>query len=145
MAFYRWLYWTSWDETSYEIERASLDGQARETILSRSYSTGTPFYYPIELRLDYTNQMMYWWDSSTNSIENSLVNGTKITTVTSQIDHPRSFGIFENQMYWNDRGVIVITSLTNDDTCDHRFLYGTYACRYIRLTIVSDSMQKTGN
>ena len=142
------MYWTSWNRTSYEIERASLDGQARETILSRNYSTANPNSYPIELRLDYTNQMMYWWDSSTNSIESSFVNGTKISTVISQIRlyFPQSFAIFENQIYWRDYDEIVIASLTDNETCDHRFLYGTYGCPYnMKLAIVSDSMQKTGN
>ena len=157
----RWFYWISENYTSFEIERASLDGQARETILSHNdidfyhyyyhyiyYHYSYSYYDPKDLRLDYTNQILFWLDPITHSVESSYVNGTKTATALSQLSvYAHSFAVFENQLFWSNTSYYSIyTTPLTDGGCNHQLFLDQYIlCYYIKLNIFGDSMQKIGN
>ena len=102
-----------------------------------------------DLRLDYTNQIIYWRDLSTSSIESAFVNGTKTATVLSQLSvNSSSFGILEDQIYllYYEINDIILTTPLIDGTCGHQLFYESYTCySNIRLNIFSDLLQKPGN
>ena len=105
-------------------------------------------YYddPKDLRLDYTNQILFWFDPTTYSIESSYVNGTKTATTLSQLSvRAHSFAVFENQLYWSNAYYSIYTTPLTDGRCDHRLFYAQNTCYYIKLNILSDSIQKLGN
>ena len=105
------------------------------------------YYYgdPKDLRLDYTNQSLFWFDPTTYSIESSYVNGTKTATALSQLSvYAPSFAVFENQLYWSYSYDSIYTTPLTDGRCDHSLFYDQYTCYYIRLNIFSDSIQKIG-
>ena len=101
---------------------------------------------PKDLRLDYTNQIMYWRDPSTSSIESAFVNGTKTATVLSQLSvSSSSFDILEDQLYYKIYNNIISTTPLTDGKCVHQLFYDSNTCyNNIRLNIFSDSLQKPG-
>ena len=114
-----------------------------------SHSDNNNYNDPKDLRLDYTNQIMYWWDPSTSSIESAFVNGTKTTTALSQLSVSEpSFGILEDQLYYRNHSYndIILTIPLTDGKCGHQLFYDSYTCyNIIRLNIFSDSLQNTGS
>ena len=108
------MYWSDWGGVR-KIERASMDGQARQ-ILHNSR-----LVWPNGLTLDYQNQVLYWIDASLDKIESSNVDGTNRTLIanfalSSPNYHPLSMTFFNNILYWSDWGTDMIHSIFANGT-----------------------------
>ncbi|XP_077986726.1 low-density lipoprotein receptor-related protein 5-like [Glandiceps talaboti] len=93
------LYWT--DVRQKTINRASLNGKNRETILSLNIER------PDGIAVDVTNRRLYWSDADTNRIERANLDGSgRQAVITTNLDQPRSLIVdsSENILYWSDWG-----------------------------------------
>lgn len=69
------MYWTDWGRQP-KIERAWMDGQQRQTLVSEDLG------WPTGLSIDYlNNDRIYWSDSKENIIESMRPDGTDRTVV----------------------------------------------------------------
>ena len=112
------MYWSDWGDVA-TIERASMDGQARQVLHN------TQLVYPNGLTLDYQNQVLYWIDASLDKIESSNVDGTNrqlITTFVLPVYHAFSMSFFNNILYWSDWGTDLILSMFTNGTSLTRLL-----------------------
>ena len=108
------MYWSDWGDVP-KIERASMDGQARQILHS------SQLVRPNGLTLDYQNQVLYWIDAILDKIESSNVNGTNrqliMTLVSSSPNYyPFSISYFNNILYWSDWGTDKIHSIFANGT-----------------------------
>lgn len=72
---FRFMYWTDWGRQP-KIERAWMDGQQRQTLVSEDLG------WPTGLSIDYlNNDRIYWSDSKENIIESMRPDGTDRTVV----------------------------------------------------------------
>ena len=106
-----WMYWSDWGDDP-RIERASMDGQARQILHN------TQLVWPFGLTLDYQNQVLYWIDASVDKIESSNVNGTNRQLITTFASNHNAFGIslFNNILYWSDWGTDTVLSVFSNGT-----------------------------
>ncbi len=72
--FTRTLFWTDWGSTP-RIERASMDGQERQTLAD------TSLFWPNGLALDYATDKLYWADAKHHVIECANLDGSERRTV----------------------------------------------------------------
>lgn len=84
---------------SKRIERASLDGTLRHTILSER------MYYVSSITTDLIARRIYYCDSRLDYIETAKYDGSDRQVVLSGsafIPHPQGLATFENLVYWTD-------------------------------------------
>jgi hypothetical protein len=90
------MYWTDWG-TPAKIERASMDGTARQTLHN------TSLVWPNGITIDYQSQTIYWVDANLDKLESSHVNGSYRRLVSFQrIVHPFSLTLYNGTLYWSD-------------------------------------------
>ena len=78
----RLMYWSSWSNTQPTIERASMDGSMRKTLVQFSSSFWQPLARPNGLALDPENRRLYWVDTGNSVIQYTDLqqgNGAKVT------------------------------------------------------------------
>nr|XP_021127707.2 low-density lipoprotein receptor-related protein 2 isoform X4 [Anas platyrhynchos] len=95
------MYWTDWGRQP-KIERAWMDGQQRQTLVSEDLG------WPTGLSIDYlNNDRIYWSDSKENIIESMRPDGTDRTVVLHG-GSPYSLDVFEGHLYWiaKERGEV---------------------------------------
>ena len=112
---YRWLYWSDWGFPA-RIERCSLDGQDRETLI------GTGLVWPNALTIDLDQQILYWADANLDKIESSFVNGSNrqiITQSNVDVQHPFSITHFDEVLYWTDWLLDGVLSIPLDGSTDN--------------------------
>lgn len=96
------LFWTDWDKTEPRLERCSMAGEYRQTIVQVEKLSGA---WPNGLTLDYTLKRIYWIDARSDSIHTTDYNGNNHHLVISDqetLSHPFSITVFENHVYWTD-------------------------------------------
>uniref|UniRef100_A0A8C3C9S1 Low-density lipoprotein receptor-related protein 2 n=1 Tax=Cairina moschata TaxID=8855 RepID=A0A8C3C9S1_CAIMO len=96
------MYWTDWGRQP-KIERAWMDGQQRQTLVSEDLG------WPTGLSIDYlNNDRIYWSDSKENIIESMRPDGTDRTIVLHGVGSPYSLDVFEGHLYWiaKERGEV---------------------------------------
>ncbi|KAM9189054.1 LOW QUALITY PROTEIN: low-density lipoprotein receptor-related protein 2 [Mergus octosetaceus] len=96
------MYWTDWGRQP-KIERAWMDGQQRQTLVSEDLG------WPTGLSIDYlNNDRIYWSDSKENIIESMRPDGTDRTVVLHGVGSPYSLDVFEGHLYWiaKERGEV---------------------------------------
>lgn len=104
----RWMYWSDWGRPA-KIERASMDGTLRQTIVD------TKLIWPNALTIDRPKQLLYWADASLDKIESSSIDGTNRRVLLSNRDgilHPFSIAIYNNTLYWSDWQMDTVFSST---------------------------------
>ncbi|XP_055342132.1 low-density lipoprotein receptor-related protein 2-like [Paramacrobiotus metropolitanus] len=97
----RYVFWTEWGERP-RIERASLDGQGRRSIVTMK------IFWPNGIAIDYPNQLLYFADSKLDFIDFIKYDGTGRTQVIASalaLHHPHSMVVFEDKLYWTDRQI----------------------------------------
>lgn len=72
------MYWTTWGEKP-RIERADMDGSARNVIISDDLIT------PSGLSIDYEAKKLYWADGTSKYISMSNFDGSKRRTILSKV------------------------------------------------------------
>lgn len=107
----RLVYWSSWSNTEPTIERASMDGSTRKTLVQFSSSFWQPLARPNGLALDPENRKLYWVDTRNSVIQYTDLqqgNGAKVTLpVRSQyLFQPYGLALKENTLYWSTSGSI---------------------------------------
>ncbi|XP_018608191.1 low-density lipoprotein receptor-related protein 5-like isoform X1 [Scleropages formosus] len=93
-----YMYFTTVQEHSAKIERASLDGTERESL----FTTG--LIRPVALTLDNQLGKLFWADADLKRIESSDFSGAnRITLQDSNILQPVGLTVLGEHLYWIDR------------------------------------------
>ena len=129
------MYWSDWGTVA-SIERASMDGEARQILHN------TALVFPNGLTLDYQNQVLYWIDASLDKIESSNVDGTNRQLIISfsSNQHPFAISFFNNILYWSDWGTDTIHSIVVGGTGINSLISGLSFPAGIE--VVSESRQQ---
>ncbi|XP_031616659.1 prolow-density lipoprotein receptor-related protein 1 isoform X3 [Contarinia nasturtii] len=96
------LFWTDWDKSNPRIERCSMAGEYRQTIIEVDKSLGG---WPNGLTLDYAQKRIYYIDAHSDSIHTTNYDGSDHHLVIRDqetLSHPFSISLFENYVYWTD-------------------------------------------
>lgn len=96
------LFWTDWDKNDPRVERCSMAGEYRQTIVQVEKMFGA---WPNGLTLDYTLKRVYWIDARSDSIHTTNYDGGDHHLVIRDqetLSHPFSISVFENNVYWTD-------------------------------------------
>ncbi|EDO49497.1 predicted protein, partial [Nematostella vectensis] len=116
------LFWSDWG-TPARIERASMDGSRRSTLIS-----GPTVRKPTGLTLDYLHGSLYWVDSKKNSIwriNSSLLDGTDRKIIVSAPGITlRSIAVFGEFLYWTDpstSNIKRVSKFNGGDTVQWKF------------------------
>ncbi|CAF4992830.1 unnamed protein product, partial [Rotaria sp. Silwood1] len=118
----RYLFLTDWGKNP-RIERASMDGQQRLSIVNDSIEM------PVGLTLDLIRQEIYFTDHHLNFIEVVNYNGEnrrKILANSHFLHGPISINVYEQYLYWYD-------SFSNEVRRLNRFEHGIKAQKHERI------------
>ncbi|CAF2466733.1 unnamed protein product [Rotaria sp. Silwood2] len=118
----RYLFLTDWGKNP-RIERASMDGQQRVSIVNDSIEM------PVGLTLDLIRQEIYFTDHHLNYIEVVNYNGEnrrKILANTHFLHGPISINVYEQYLYWYDSNSKEVRRL-------NRFEHGIKAQKHERI------------
>lgn len=99
---YGLLFWTDWDKKSPRIERATMSGDDRKTLVNIKEVNGG---WPNGLTLDYEALKIYWIDANSDSIHVVDYEGNNHRPLLRKIKslgHPFSITLYENNLYWTD-------------------------------------------
>ena len=135
----RWLYWTDWS-TEARIERASMDGTLRQTIVT------TGLVWPNGLTIDFDSQKLYWVDASLHKIETANTDGTnRVLLTTNSIFHPFSITFYGGVLYWSDWSVNNILQMSTEAPDNVTTLLATQLLRDpMGVHMVTESRQPPG-
>ncbi|GLH07806.1 LOW QUALITY PROTEIN: Putative vitellogenin receptor, partial [Gryllus bimaculatus] len=100
---YGLLFWTDWDVNSPRIERCSMSGQYRKTVVNVDILTDGA--WPNGLTLDYALKRIYWIDAKSDSIHTTTYDGDDHHEVMREhetLTHPFAIALFGNYVYWTD-------------------------------------------
>lgn len=96
------LFWSDWDKSDPRIERCSMAGEYRQTIIRVDRLFGG---WPNGLTLDYAQKRIYFIDAQSDSIHTTNYDGSDHHLVIRDqetLSHPFSISLFENYVYWTD-------------------------------------------
>lgn len=96
------LFWTDWDKLNPRVERCSMAGEYRQTIVHVGKLFGA---WPNGLTLDYVQKRVYWTDAHSDSIHTTNYDGGDHHLVLRDhetLSHPFSISVFENHVYWTE-------------------------------------------
>ncbi|KAJ3607378.1 hypothetical protein NHX12_024429, partial [Muraenolepis orangiensis] len=105
---YGYLYWCDWEYPA-KIERATLGGNYRTTIISGSLSA------PNGLTLDVEERMLYWTDSNLDKIERSTLTGQDRQVVLHGAQYPFALTVHRQDLFWTDWATRSIYRAAKDD------------------------------
>jgi sugar lactone lactonase YvrE len=92
----RLMYWSDWGING-KIERASMDGSNRVTILDSGV------HWTNAIAIDIHTQTLYWADSILHTLQSSDINGeNKKLAIPHGTNHAYDLVIFEDNAYWSD-------------------------------------------
>lgn len=94
-----YLIWILFVIFSKRIERASMDGTSRRTILSER------MYFVSAVTTDLIAKRIYYCDSRLDYIETAKYDGSDrqvVLTGSANLPHPQGLATFENLVYWSD-------------------------------------------
>lgn len=97
------LFWTDWDANSPRIERCSMAGQNRYTVVQVDKLTDGA--WPNGLTLDYDLRRIYWIDARSDSIHTTTYEGAdhhEVIRGHEMLTHPFAIALFGNYVYWTD-------------------------------------------
>lgn len=97
------LFWTDWDANSPRIERCSMAGQNRYTVVQVDKLTDGA--WPNGLTLDYDLRRIYWIDARSDSIHTTTYEGAdhhEVIRGHEMLSHPFAIALFGNFVYWTD-------------------------------------------
>lgn len=105
------MFWTDYGDKP-KIERATLAGQERTTIISNTIITRLK--YPNDVLVDYTSNKIYWVDAGPNVVGTADLEGRNIK-ISGPIKNSRLFAValYNNTLYITDlemnaKSIIVI-------------------------------------
>ena len=100
------MYWSSWSDTQPAIERASMDGSMRKTLVRFSSAWWQLPPRPNGLALDPENRRLYWVDTRNSEIQYTDLqqgDGVKVTLNVGSVYLFQPYGLTlkENTLYWS--------------------------------------------
>lgn len=99
---YGLLFWTDWDKKSPRIERSTMSGEDRKTLVHIKEINGG---WPNGLTLDYDTLDVYWIDANSDSIHFVDYEGSNPSTLLKHfksLGHPFSITLFGDNLFWTD-------------------------------------------
>lgn len=99
---YGLLFWTDWDKKNPRIERATMSGEDRRTLVNIREVQGG---WPNGLTLDYEALKIYWIDANSDSIHVVDYDGNNPRALLRKIKslgHPFAITLYENNLFWTD-------------------------------------------
>eukprot|EP00088_Acartia_fossae_P049883 TRINITY_DN5531_c0_g1_i10.p1 TRINITY_DN5531_c0_g1~~TRINITY_DN5531_c0_g1_i10.p1 ORF type:complete len:915 (-),score=202.11 TRINITY_DN5531_c0_g1_i10:693-3437(-) len=96
-----WLFWSDWGKLP-RIEMASMDGSNRDILVTEN------ILWPNGITLDPAHDTLYWVDAKLHTISRVNILTKEVTQIlysASNLYHPYSIAIFEDQVFWTDRRV----------------------------------------
>lgn len=97
-----YLFWSDWEDMDPRIERASLAGEDRKSILNLKIFGGS---WPNGITLDYIKKRIFFLDAKTREIHSIDYNGgnhERLIKNPEYLHHPFAITIYENNLYWTD-------------------------------------------
>ncbi|XP_068625234.1 prolow-density lipoprotein receptor-related protein 1 [Battus philenor] len=98
-----YLFWSDWEAEAPRIERASLAGRRRASVVRvDALSDGA---WPNGIALDHLAERLYWIDARSDSIHTTTYDGTEHREVLRghpALSHPFAITVFESHVYWTD-------------------------------------------
>ncbi|XP_060807225.1 prolow-density lipoprotein receptor-related protein 1 [Amyelois transitella] len=98
-----YLFWSDWETSSPRIERCSLAGLRRTTVVRVDRVTDGA--WPNGIGLDHLASRLYWIDASSDAIHTTDYDGGDYREVLrghSALSHPFAITVFESHVYWTD-------------------------------------------
>ena len=94
--FHNTIYWVNYYEIPRTIQRLSVNGLFKQSILNVARPSG--------LTIDYENNLLYWTDDEYNQILSSdlVGNNIRVIPVSALIDEPYAIVVFQSNLYWTD-------------------------------------------
>ncbi|XP_047119261.1 low-density lipoprotein receptor-related protein 1 [Schistocerca piceifrons] len=107
------IYWTNWNSHNPSIQRAFVNGQGLESIITKDIRM------PNALALDHKAQKLYWSDARFDKIERANYDGTN-RVVLSRVkpQHTFDIAVYGDYIFWTDwvlHAVIRANKYTGDD------------------------------
>lgn len=98
--FYRYIFWTDYGDDP-KIERATLAGQERTTIIANSISSRLK--YPNDVIVDYTDNKIYWVDAGLDVVGTANLDGHNVK-ISEPIKNSHLFAValHNNTLYITD-------------------------------------------
>ena len=119
---YGYLFWSDWDKKSPRIERATMSGEDRRTLVHIKEVNGG---WPNGLTLDYDSLKIYWIDANSDSIHVVDYEGNNPNLILRKIKtlgHPFSITLYDNTLYWTDWKTNSVSMANKNDGSDPREL-----------------------
>ncbi|GBP36075.1 Low-density lipoprotein receptor-related protein 1 [Eumeta japonica] len=98
-----YLFWTDWEQQAPRIERCTLAGTERITVVRVDWVARGA--WPNGITLDYAAERVYWIDARSDSIHTTLYDGSAHREVLrghETLSHPFALTLFESHVYWTD-------------------------------------------
>lgn len=94
--FHNTIYWVNYYGRPRTIQRLSVNGFFKQTILNVAQPSG--------LTIDYDNNLLYWTDDEYNQILSSdlVGNNIRVVPVSAVIDEPYAIVVYQSNLYWTD-------------------------------------------
>ena len=94
--FHNTIYWVNYYEIPRTIQRLSVNGLFKQSILNVAR--------PLGLTIDYENNLLYWTDDEYNQILSSdlVGNNIRVIPVSALVDEPYAIVVFQSNLYWTD-------------------------------------------
>lgn len=99
---YGLLFWSDWDKKRPRIERSTMAGEDRKTLVNIKEVNGG---WPNGLTLDYDALKVYWIDANSDSIHVVDYDGNNHQPVLKHfksLSHPFSITLFGDNLFWTD-------------------------------------------
>uniref|UniRef100_A0A6G1SPS9 Low-density lipoprotein receptor-related protein 1 n=1 Tax=Aceria tosichella TaxID=561515 RepID=A0A6G1SPS9_9ACAR len=138
---YGLLFWTDWDKKNPRIERATMSGHDRRTIVDIKEVNGG---WPNGLTLDYEALKIYWIDANSDSIHVVDYEGNNpkaLLRKTKSLGHPFAITLYENNLYWTDWKTNFISTASKVDGSDHKTNIQRHQTRLFDIKVFHPSRQ----
>ena len=140
MEFYRYIFWTDWGSNP-KIERATLAGQERTTIVAKSLQ------HPNDIIVDYTDNKIYWLDAGLDVVGKADLDGRNIKQ-SAVISNSKLFAIalYNNMIYLTDWTTKSIKWMDKEGFKDHGKFYksSSSVIDIMGITVLDQSRQPPG-
>ena len=104
---FRYIFWTDSGQSP-KIERATLNGEGRTTIVSSG------LLWPNDVVIDFSSNQLFWVDGSLAKVETADYNGkTRRLIFRSNGTHPFGVSVLFNTLYWTSP--LDVEGLTDKD------------------------------
>jgi low density lipoprotein receptor-related protein 5/6 len=92
----RYIYWSNSVSSGPRIERATLDGRGRRTIVSKDLGQVS------SLTIDYTGHRLYWVSVDRACVEMSDMLGMSRQLLISKLQQPFGVALYGDHIFWTD-------------------------------------------